>query len=94
MNRTNLVAAMAEQTGLSKRAANLILSAFLEIIADGLAKRETIYISKLGTFKVDIRSARRIRHPLSGEILKVRASCYPRFLPSSSLKLLVNQSKK
>ena len=67
MNKTELVAAIAEQTELSKKDAEKALKAFTDIVADELKKGEKVQLVGFGTFEVSERAAREGRNPQSGE---------------------------
>ena len=68
MNKTELVAAIAEQTELSKKDAEKALKAFTDIVADELKKGEKVQLVGFGTFEVSERAAREGRNPQSGEL--------------------------
>lgn len=63
MNKTELVAAMSEQTGLSKKDAEAALKAFTDVVAEELKKGEKIQLVGFGTFEVSERAARTGRNP-------------------------------
>ena len=63
MNKTELVAAIAEQTELSKKDAEKALKAFTDIVADELKKGEKVQLVGFGTFEVSERAAREGRNP-------------------------------
>ena len=67
MNKTELVAAIAEQTELSKKDAEKALKAFTDIVADELKKGEKVQLVGFGTFEVSERAAREGRNPQSGD---------------------------
>ncbi len=72
MNKTELVAAMAEQTGLSKKDAEAALKAFTDVVTEELKKGEKIQLVGFGTFEVSERAARIGRTPKfkAGKALK------------------------
>ena len=74
MNKTELVAAIAEQTELSKKDAEKALKAFTDIVADELKKGEKVQLVGFGTFEVSERAAREGRNPQSGEPMTIAAS--------------------
>lgn len=90
MNKTELVAAMSEQTGLSKKDAEAALKAFTDIVAEELKKGEKIQLVGFGTFEVSERAARTGRNPQTGEEMPIPASKAPKFKAGKALKDLVN----
>ena len=66
MNKTELVAAIAEKTKLSKKDAEAALKAFTDVVADELKKGEKIQLVGFGTFEVSERPAREGRNPRTG----------------------------
>ena len=90
MNKTELIAAMADQAGLSKKDAEKALKAFTDIVADELKKGEKIQLVGFGTFEVAERAAREGRNPLTGASMKIAASKAPKFKAGKALKDLVN----
>ena len=67
MNKTELVAAIAKKTELSKKDAEKALKAFTDVVAEELKKGEKIQLVGFGTFEVSERAAREGRNPRSGE---------------------------
>ena len=90
MNKTELVAAMAEKAGLSKKDAEAALKAFTETVAEELKKGEKIALVGFGTFEVSERAAREGRNPQTGETMKIAASKAPKFKAGKALKDSVN----
>ena len=90
MNKTELVAAIAEKTELSKKEAEKALKAFTDVIAEELAKGEKIQLVGFGTFEVSERAAREGRNPMTGETIQIAASKTPKFKPGKALKDQVN----
>ena len=91
MNKTELVAAMAEQAELSKKDAEKALKAFTDVVAEELAKGEKIQLVGFGTFEVAERPAREGRNPKTGESMKIAASKAPKFKAGKALKDVVNK---
>ena len=91
MNRTELIAAMAEKTELSKKDAEKALKAFTDVVAEELKKGEKIQLVGFGTFEVSERAARDGRNPRSGETMTIAASKSPKFKAGKALKDLVNE---
>ena len=90
MNKTELVAAIAEQTELSKKDAEKALKAFTDIVADELKKGEKVQLVGFGTFEVSERAAREGRNPQSGEPMTSAASKAPKFKAGKALKDMIN----
>ena len=91
MNKTELVAAIAEKTELSKKEAEKALKAFTEVVTEELAKGEKIQLVGFGTFEVSERAAREGRNPQTGKKIKIAASQAPKFKAGKALKDVVNK---
>lgn len=91
MNKTELVAAMAEQTkNLSKKDAEAALKAFVDVVAGELKKGEKVQLVGFGTFEVSERAAREGRNPQTGETMTIKASRTPKFKAGKALKDMIN----
>ena len=90
MNKTELVAAIADQAELSKKDAEKALNAFTNVVSTELKKGEKIQLVGFGTFEVAERVAREGRNPQSGEVMKIAASKSPKFKAGKALKDLIN----
>lgn len=90
MNKTELVAAIAEKTELSKKDAEKALKAFTDVVAEELKKGEKIQLVGFGTFEVAERPAREGRNPRTGEAMPIAASKSPRFKAGKALKDSLN----
>lgn len=90
MNKTELVAAVAEAAGLSKKDAEAAVKAFTEVVSEELKKGGKIQLVGFGTFEVSERAAREGRNPRTGENMKIAASKTPKFKAGKALKDLVN----
>ena len=90
MNKTELVAAVAEQAGLSKKDAEAAVKAFTDVVAAEMAKGEKVQLVGFGTFEVSEREARMGRNPKSGEPMEIAASKMPKFKAGKALKDMVN----
>ena len=91
MNRTELVAAMAEQTQLSKKDAEAALKAFIDVVADELKKGGKVQLVGFGTFEVRNREARTGKNPQTKEEIQIPASKAPKFKAGRALKDTVNK---
>lgn len=90
MNKTELVAAMAEKTELSKKDAEKALKAFTDVVAEELKKGEKVQLVGFGTFEVSERPEREGRNPQTGETMKIAASKAPKFKAGKALKDIIN----
>ena len=90
MNKTELVAAIAEKAELSKKDSEKALKAFIDVVTDELKAGEKIQLVGFGTFEVSERAAREGRNPKTGESMKIEACKTPKFKAGKALKDLVN----
>ena len=86
MNKTELIAAVAESAGLTKKDAERVLNAAIDTITDSLVKGEKVQISGFGTFEIKDREARIGRNPHTKEAIDIPATRVPTFKPSKALK--------
>ena len=91
MNKTELVAAIAEKSELSKKDSEKALKAFIDTVTEELKKGEKIQLVGFGTFEVQHRAAREGRNPLTKETIKIAASIAPTFKAGKALKDAVNE---
>ena len=90
MNKADLVAAMAEKAGVSKKDAEASLKAFTDVVAEELKKGEKIQLVGFGTFEVSERAARIGRNPQTGAEMTIAASKAPKFKAGKALKDALN----
>ena len=90
MNKADLVAAMAEKAGVSKKDAEASLKAFTDVVAEELNKGEKIQLFGFGTFEVSERAARTGRNPQTGAEMTIAASKAPKFKAGKALKDSLN----
>ena len=90
MNKTELIAAIAEKPHLTKKDAESALKAFTDVVADELKKGEKVQLVGFGTFEVSERAAREGRNPQTGETMKIEASKTPKFKAGKALKDSLN----
>ena len=90
MNKAQLVAAMAENAGMTKKDAENALAAFEEVVTTSLQKGEKIQLVGFGTFEVVNRPARTGINPQTKESITIEASNTPKFKPGKALKDAVN----
>lgn len=86
MTKTDLIAAVAEKTGLKKKDAEAAVSAVLSTVADTLAAGEKVQLIGFGTFEVKERAERDGRNPFTGESIKIAASKRPTFTAGQALR--------
>ena len=91
MNKTELVAAMADAAEISKKDAEKALKAFTDVVADELKKGGKVQLVGFGTFEVSERAAREGRNPQTGETMKIAASKAPKFKAGKALKDMINE---
>lgn len=94
MNKVELAAAIANETGLSKKDSEAAVKAFVEVVTNELKKGERVQLVGFGTFEVAERAAREGRNPQTGKTMKIKASKAPRFKAGKALKDAVNTPKK
>ena len=92
MNKTELIAAMAEKTGSTKKDAEAALNAMLASISEALVAGDKVQLIGFGTFETRDRAAREGRNPRkSGEMIKIPACKAPAFKAGKALKDAVNK---
>ena len=79
MNKTELVAAVAEQADISKKDAEKVLKAFVDVVTEEMKKGEKVQLVGFGTFEVSERAAREGRNPQTGKTMKIEACKAPKF---------------
>ena len=90
MNKTELIAAVAEKAELSKKDAEKAVKAFTDVVSEELVNGGKIQVVGFGTFEVSERAAREGRNPKSGEVMNIPASKTPKFKAGKALKDMVN----
>ncbi len=94
MTKAELVGKIAEEAGITKKAAAAVLDSLVRAIQDSLKKKDgTIRITDLGTFKVSQRKARAGVNPQTQKKIKIPAMKVPRFTPSKALKEIARKAK-
>lgn len=86
MNKTDLITAAAQSTGVSKKDAERVVNAALEQISAALASGDKVQLSGFGIFEVKDREARVGRNPRTKEPVEIPATRTPVFKPSKLLK--------
>ena len=91
MNKTELIAKMAEKSGLTKKDAEKAVNAFFASVEEALVEDDKVQIIGFGTFEVKERAARKGRNPQTGLEIDIPASKNPVFKAGKALKDAVNQ---
>ena len=90
MNKTELVAAIADKAGLTKKDAEEVVNAFTDTVTKALKKGDKVQLVGFGTFEVTKRGARTGRNPQTGETMKIAATKAPKFKPGKAFKDALN----
>ena len=91
MNKTELIAAVAEKAEISKKDAEKAVKAFTDAVAEELAKGGKVQLVGFGNFEVSEGPAREGRNPRTGETMTIAASKTPKFKPGKALKDEINK---
>ena len=91
MNKGELIAKIAEESKLTKKAAEAALDAFISSVQGALKKGEKVQLVGFGTFEVRQRAARKGRNPQTKAEIKIPASKAPVFKAGKALKETVNK---
>lgn len=86
MNKSELIAKVAESSELSKKDATKAVEAVFEAISDALQSGDKVQLVGFGNFEVRERSARKGRNPQTGEEIEIAASKVPSFRPGKQLR--------
>ena len=91
MNKTEFIAAGAENADISKKDAEKAIKAFADVVTEELKKGEKVQLVGFGTFEVSERAAREGRNPQTGKTMKIAACKAPKFKAGKALKDAVNE---
>lgn len=86
MNKTNLIAKIAEKSDLNKKQAEAALNAFIDTITEALKEGEKVQMMGFGTFEIKERAARVGRNPATGEPTNIEAKRIPTFKAGKGFK--------
>jgi DNA-binding protein HU-beta len=86
MNKQELIAKIAKDTGVSKTSASAAVDSFFEGVTKALKKGDSITFVGFGTFKTSQRKARTARNPQTGSPIKIKARRVVRFTAGKALK--------
>jgi DNA-binding protein HU-beta len=90
MNKTDMIAAIADKAGLTKKDAEKALKAFTDTVSEELAKGGKVQLVGFGTFEVSERAARAGINPHTRQPLDIKASKSPKFKAGKALKDAIN----
>lgn len=90
MNKTELIKAVAEKSGVAQNVAGDVVNALVDVVVEALADGQEVALVGFGTFKVSERAARTARNPQTGETIEIAASKAPTFKVSKALKDKLN----
>lgn len=91
MTKMELVAAVAEKSGVEKKEVEKVLKAFTEAVTEEMKEGGKVQMVGFGTFETSEREARTGRNPRTGETMEFAACRVPKFKPGKSLKDAVNE---
>jgi len=94
MNKTELIAKVAEQANMTKKDTERFVNAFIDVVENALAEGDTVSILGFGTFLSRERPAREGRNPRTGEAIQIPASRVPVFRPGRGLRGSVTGEEK
>ena len=90
LNRTELIAKIAEKANLTKTEADKALAALQDVLVESLANGEAVKITGLMAVERTERAARKGRNPRTGAEIKIKAAKVPKFRPGKALKDALN----
>jgi DNA-binding protein HU-beta len=93
MQKTDFIARVAEQTGVSKKTARQVIEAALDTISRSLANGEKVVLTGFGTFELRERRERRGVNPQTRQAMTIPSSKSPGFSASNNLKGAVRQGR-
>ena len=91
MNKTELIAAIAEKAEISKKDSEKALKALVEVVTDELKAGEKVRLVGFGTFEVSERAERTGRNPQTKETITIAACKAPKFKAGKALKDAINE---
>lgn len=91
MNKTELVASVAEKAGFTKKDAEKAVNAFIDSVREEVAAKKKVQIIGFGTFDYKKRAARKGKNPQTGAEINIPASTVPVFKAGKGFKEMVNK---
>jgi len=89
MNKAELVAALAQKAEVSKKDAEKVLAAFVDVVGTSLKKGDKVQLDGFGTFEARKRAARKGKNPATKAVINIPASVAPAFKAGKALKDVV-----
>lgn len=94
MNKTELISAISDKAGTSKKDSEAVLNAFIEVVTEVTAEHDKLQLVGFGTFEVAERAARTGKNPHTGEAINIPACFAPKFKAGAKLKEAANSKVK
>lgn len=91
MNKQELINAIANETGISKKDTEATINSFVNVVSNALVNKDKVQLIGFGTFETRERAERTGRNPQTGEEMKIEASTVPAFKAGKALKEKVNK---
>lgn len=91
MNKAELINAIANETGLSKKDTETTINSFVNVVSNALANKDKVQLIGFGTFETRERASRTGKNPQTGETLNIPACIAPAFKAGKALKEKVNK---
>lgn len=91
MNKAELINAIANETGLSKKDTEATINSFVNVVSNALVNKDKVQLIGFGTFETRERAARTGKNPQTGEPLNIPACIAPAFKAGKALKEKVNK---
>ena len=91
MNKAELINAIADETGLSKKDTEATINSFVNVVTNALENKDKVQLIGFGTFETRERAAKTGRNPQTGAELKIAAATVPAFKAGKALKEKVNK---
>lgn len=92
MNKAELVEVAAKEAGITKTAADKVLTAIMGAVVDAVTRGESVTLVNFGTFKLSSRAKRNGKNPRNGAALVIPAATVPRFTPGAGFKAAVSDA--
>ena len=90
MNKKELIAAVAEKTGVQKKEVEAVVKCSIDEIVAAVAKKEPVRLLGFGTFVARDRAKRKVKNPANGKTINVPACVRPAFKAGTAFRMAVN----
>jgi len=90
MNKTELIDAISQESGVSKKDVDAVIKSFQEVVKKAVKKGDKVQLIGFGSFELTKRAARTGHNPATGETIKIKASKAPKFVAGKAFKDFVN----